>query len=70
MVDDVSFELVSELGVTRIAGVSALGIIKVGSPDTMGLTLQQGGARYSWDGQSAYGMIERSSLVENTVVAL
>jgi len=22
--------------------------------------LQQGGARYTWDGQTAYGMIERS----------
>jgi hypothetical protein len=26
-----------------------------------GLDLHQGGARYSWDGQSAYGMIERSA---------
>lgn len=68
--DDVSVELESELGITRIGGSTALGIIKVGSPDTMGLTLQQGGALYSWDGQQAYGMIERSSLVENTVVAI
>lgn len=68
--DDVSVELESELGITRIGGSTALGIIKVGSPDTMGLTLQQGGALYSWDGQEAYGMIERSSLVENTVVGI
>lgn len=68
--DDISVELESELGVSRIGGLSALGIIKVGSPDTMGLTLQQGGGKYTWDGQEAYGMIERSSLVEDTVVAL
>ena len=68
--DDVSLELESELGVTRIDGVSELTTIRVGNPDTMGLTLQQGGAKYTWDRQSAYGMIERSSLVENTVVAL
>lgn len=68
--DDVSLELESELGITRIGGATEFGIIKVGSPDTMGLTLQQGGARYTWDGQSAHGMIERSSLVEHTVVAL
>jgi hypothetical protein len=65
--DDVSLELESELGVTRIEASTALGIIKVGSPDTMGLTLQQGGAKYTWDGQTAYGMIERSSQVEETV---
>jgi prepilin-type processing-associated H-X9-DG protein len=68
--DDVSLELESELGVTRIGASTELGIIKVGNPDTMGLTLQQGGARYTWDDQSAYGMIERSSLVEHTVVKL
>ncbi|MDB5725180.1 MAG: hypothetical protein JWQ16_1934, partial [Novosphingobium sp.] len=66
--DDVSVELESELGITRITASTALGIIKIGSPDTMGLTLQQGGAKYTWDDQTAYGMIERSSLVENTVV--
>jgi prepilin-type processing-associated H-X9-DG protein len=68
--DDVSLELESELGTTRIEGASALNTIRVGNPDTMGLTLNQGGAKYTWDGQSAYGMIERSSLVENTRVAL
>jgi hypothetical protein len=56
--------------VSRIEGVSALNTFRVGNPDTMGLTLNQGGARYIWDGQSAYGMIERSSPVEKTRVAL
>ena len=59
--DDVSLELTSELGRTRIAGRSALSTFRVGNPDIGGLNLQQGGALYRWDGQSAYGMIERSS---------
>lgn len=59
--DDVSLELESELGLTRISGTSALSTFRVGNPDIGGLDLNQGGARYTWDGQSAYGMIERSS---------
>jgi hypothetical protein len=59
--DDVSVELESELGVTRIAGVTALSTFRVGNPDIGGLNLQQGGARFTWDGQSAYGMVERSA---------
>ena len=59
--DDVSLELESDLGITRIQGVTALSTFRVGNPDIGGLNLQQGGARYTWDGQSAYGMIERSS---------
>jgi hypothetical protein len=59
--DDVSLELESALGVTRIEGLSALSTFRVGNPDIGGLNLQQGGAHYRWDGQSAYGMIERSA---------
>jgi len=59
--DDVSVELQSELGLTRITGVTALSTFRVGNPDIGGLNLQQGGARFTWDGQSAYGMVERSS---------
>jgi hypothetical protein len=59
--DDCSLELESELGITRIAGVSALNTFRVGNPDIGGLNLNQGGAKYTWDGQSAYGMMERSS---------
>jgi hypothetical protein len=59
--DDVALELKSELGITRIAGVTALSTFRVGNPDIGGLNLQQGGVRYTWDGQTAYGMIERSS---------
>ena len=59
--DDVSVELESALGHTRIEGVTALSTFRIGNPDLGGLNLQQGGARYTWDGQSAYGMVERSS---------
>jgi hypothetical protein len=59
--DDVSVELESDLGITRIQGVTALSTFRVGNPDIGGLNLHQGGVRYTWDGQTAYGMIERSA---------
>jgi hypothetical protein len=59
--DDASLELESELGITRIDGVTALSTFRIGNPDMGGIDLQQGGVRYTWDGQSAYGMIERSA---------
>jgi hypothetical protein len=60
--DDVSVELHSELGATRIRGTSVLSTFRIRNPDTWGLNLHQGGARYEWDGQTAIGMIERSSV--------
>lgn len=59
--DDVSVELESALGTTRIKGVTALSTFRIGNPDIGGLNLQQGGALYTWDDQRAYGMVERSS---------
>ncbi len=59
--DDVSLELESELGRTRIEGTTALATFRVGNPDIGGLNLQQSGVLYRWDGETAYGMIERSS---------
>jgi hypothetical protein len=59
--DDVTLELESELGLTRIRGTSALSTFRIGNPDIGGLNLSQGGAHYTWDDQQAYGMIERSS---------
>ncbi|UVO54249.1 hypothetical protein [Sphingomonas sp. SUN039] len=58
--DDVSLVLESELGLTRIAGETVLSTFRIGNPDIGGLNLQQAGVRYSWDGEVAYGMIERS----------
>lgn len=59
--DDVSLELESELGITRISGKTSFATFRVGNPDMGGLNLQQSGALYEWDGQQAYGMIERSA---------
>lgn len=59
--DDVSFELESELGTTRIEGETELSTFQLSRQHLRGLALAQSGARYSWDGASAYGMVERSS---------
>lgn len=66
--DDVTCELESELGRTRIEGVTTLSTFRVANPDLPGLNLQQSGVRYTWDGQTAYGMIERSSLQNLTTI--
>jgi hypothetical protein len=59
---DTSLELESELGRTSIHGVGCLNTFKVGSEGELaGFALNQGGSKYTWDGQSAYGMIERST---------
>ena len=65
--EDVSLELESALGTTRIEARSALSTYKImGREDGLPVdfNLHQGGARYSWDGMSAYGMIERSATDE------
>ncbi|RZK03990.1 MAG: hypothetical protein EOO76_00310 [Novosphingobium sp.] len=59
--DDVSFELESELGTTRIEGVTELTTFQVARGHLWGLALSQSGARYTWDGVVARGMVERSS---------
>lgn len=58
--DDVGFELESELGITRIEGRTTLSTFRLSNPDIWGLNLQQTGVRYAWDGQTAFGMLERS----------
>lgn len=61
--DDVSLELESELGTTRIGGRSTLSTFKImGRTDGLPVDfdLHQGGARYTWDGMTSHGMIERS----------
>ncbi|MET0589434.1 MAG: hypothetical protein ABWZ75_13015 [Novosphingobium sp.] len=62
--DDVSLELESELGITKIAGVTTLSSFHIGNPGVNGMNNQQGGVRYSWDGMETFGMIERSSPAE------
>lgn len=65
--DDVSLELESALGATRIEAATALTTFKImttadGLP--VDFNLHQGGARYTWDGMTSYGMIERSCTAE------
>lgn len=61
--DDVTLELESELGTVRIQGTTELSTFRVNSKEMgdRGFTLQQSGARYQWDDQIAFGMIERSA---------
>lgn len=67
--DDVSLQLEYEHGKVQIGGRSCLSTYKILNPDMAalgagGFNLMQSGAHYTWDGQSAYGMIERSALDE------
>ena len=51
----------TERGTTTIAGESLISTYHGMIPDDgIGLVLQQGIVRYTWDGESANGMMERS----------
>lgn len=63
--EDVSLELESEFGIARISGVGGYNTFKHGIAEMPGFLLNQGGARYIWDCESAYGMVERSTWQEN-----
>jgi len=65
--DPLELVLESELGTTRITGITALSTFRVGNPDIGGLNLQQSGALFTWDGQQTYGMVERSTHESLTV---
>lgn len=61
--DDVSIELESEVGTVCISATTALTTFRIMSEADglpMAFNLHQGGARYTWDGMTTYGMIERS----------
>jgi hypothetical protein len=59
--DDVSVELITELGVTKIDGSTELSTFHLGNQGVNGFNNQQSGVRYRLDGMTALGMIERSS---------
>jgi len=59
--DDVSVEIETELGTTRIEGSTTLSTFHIGNPGVNGMNNQQSGVRYQWNGMTTYGMIERSS---------
>jgi hypothetical protein len=58
--EDCSFEMESELGITRVEGISEFNVYQLGVAEMPGFALHQGGAKYVWDGQTAYGQLERS----------
>jgi hypothetical protein len=61
--DDATFELESSLGTTRIEATTLLTtyrIMTVADGLPFDFNLHQGGACYTWDGMTSYGMIERS----------
>lgn len=62
--EDVSLELEYDGKIARISAVGCLNSYKSGLAEMPGFSLNQGGAKYSWDGQTAYGMVERSVLKE------
>ena len=66
--DDVSLEIETDLGKTRIAGTTIASYYYVKHPMMPGLDLQQAGVRYEWGGSTAYGMLERSSSSDLTTV--
>jgi prepilin-type processing-associated H-X9-DG protein len=59
--DDVSLELESQFGTTKVGGVTELCTFHLGNPGTNGFHNQQSAVRYTLDGMTAYGMIERSA---------
>lgn len=65
--EDVSLELESELGVSRIDASALFSTFMImGKRDGLpfDFNLQQAGARYTWDGATSYGMLERSATAE------
>jgi hypothetical protein len=68
--DDVSVELETQLGVTKIGGSTQLCTFHLGNQGVNGFNNQQSGVRYTLDGMTTFGMIERSSPADLcTVVA-
>jgi hypothetical protein len=62
--DDVSLELESEFGRLQVGGSTSLPTFHIGNAGVGGMNNNQGAVRYTLDGMSAYGMIERSSPAE------
>ncbi len=66
---DCSFRLRTEAGEARIEGETVMSVFFPARTMRHGLTfppLQQGIARYRWDGMEVYGMIERSAHMDRT----
>jgi hypothetical protein len=64
--EDVSFTLHTSKGSARVVGETFVSSFRPPRPTSDGTTfplLQSGTARYQWDGETAFGMIERSALL-------
>ncbi|OHV21360.1 hypothetical protein BBK14_26890 [Parafrankia soli] len=61
--EDVSLVLESEIGTIEIGGETVTSVFNLGDPTSPNAlaALVQGGVRYTWDGEEAYGAIERST---------
>jgi hypothetical protein len=64
--DDVTLQIETDLGQTRITGKTISSYFYRKHPGMPGLDLQQAGVRYAWDDSVAYGMLERSSASDLT----
>lgn len=62
--EEVPVEIETDLGTTRIEGKTHISTFRISNPDIWGLNLYQGCVRHRWDGQEAYGMLERSTVVK------
>ena len=60
--EDMSLTIECEAGTFNIGGVGCLNSYKSGIAEMPGFALNQGAAKYTWDDQTAYGMVERSVL--------
>ena len=60
--EDVSLVLKTEQGHVRIAAETAMGMPTISSAELTFPPLFQSIVRYTWDGEEAYGMMERSNL--------
>ena len=61
--EDVTVTLETDRGTTSIHGETILSTFMVLGP-LAGFTLHQSIVRYTWDGESANGMMERSTVAE------
>ncbi|WP_310532029.1 hypothetical protein [Novosphingobium sp.] len=68
--DDVSCQIETAEGSFAIAGETVNATFHMGNPGVNGFNNQQGGVKFTWDGQTTYGMIERSSPAEVCTVIL
>lgn len=68
--DDVSCVIETPEGSFAIAGETVNATFHMGNPGVNGFNNQQGGVKFTLDGQTTYGMIERSSPAELCTVIL